>query len=450
MRITKRVFTDLAIWMMIFGLMIGIVFPWFVIVLGVPREYALRPGFYIACLGAGVMAGLVNWFLARLVVATRIRILAAGMQKVENMLRDINSEDSVQECAYEECAIPIDSEDELGESAKAFNRLVRTLSDSLKTQQAVLSFSDMLAGTLELETLAENSLEMFLDQTSSEGGVIFTESGGELHVAANRGIDDPESVALSDHIQTALRQGKSQKVVLPENVQMEGMLTKFRPREIYVLPATYKQIPLGAVVLGNTNPYQAEELTRMELFRQAFGLALNNALAHDRLQRLAALDPLTGVYNRRFGLGRLHEEFERAVRSSLPVGLLMMDIDHFKHVNDTYGHQVGDRILKSVAGIIKTVLREGDVLVRYGGEEYLAILPAAASEDLILVGERIRRSVEDSAVIEGEQTIRVTISVGGAAFPNQSVEKESTLLHLADESLYRAKETGRNRVIISK
>ena len=270
-----------------------------------------------------------------------------------------------------------------------------------------------------------------------------------MKVAANRGIKNPESVAMSDHIQTALKKGTTQRIPIPSNVQVEGVLAEFRPQEIFVIPATYKKIPLGAVVLGKTEVYHAEEETRLELFRQGFGLALNNVLTHDRLQRLAALDPLTGVYNRRFGLGRLHEEFERSIRSNIPMGLLMMDIDHFKNVNDTYGHQVGDRILKSIASIIRTVLREGDILIRYGGEEFLAVLPAAASEDLMLVGERIRRSVEDSSVIEGQQTIKVTLSLGGAAYPNQSVEKESTLIQLADDSLYQAKETGRNRVIVA-
>jgi diguanylate cyclase (GGDEF)-like protein len=89
-------------------------------------------------------------------------------------------------------------------------------------------------------------------------------------------------------------------------------------------------------------------------------------------------------------------------------------------------------------------------LVRYGGEEFLAILPAAASDDLDLIGERIRRSVEESAHIEDKQTIRVTISIGGAAYPNQNVEKDHALVQLADDSLYQAKETGRNRVIITK
>ena len=127
-----------------------------------------------------------------------------------------------------------------------------------------------------------------------------------------------------------------------------------------------------------------------------------------------------------------------------------MDLDHFKNVNDVYGHQMGDRLLKSSATIIRSVLREGDVLIRYGGEEFLAVLPAASNDDLMLIGERIRRGIEASALMDGEKTVRVTISLGVAAYPNQNVEKEDALLQLADESLYKAKQTGRNQVIISE
>ena len=450
MRITKKVFLDLAIYMVAFGLAIGVIFPWFVILLGVPQEIATKPTFYTACLTAGALAGIINFYLARTVVGSRIIILADGMSRVEDKLRELTREGKAELCSYEDCSIPIDSEDIIGESAQIYNRLVKTLADSLQTQQAVSNFSDMLASTLELDTLALNSLQMSMEHSGSNGGAIFYDEACKMKAAAVLGIKDPEMVAASDHIQVALRRGQTQKIALPQGVQMEGVLADFRPGEILVLPASYKGVPLGVTVLGKTGSYQEEELTRLELFRQGFGLALNNALAHDRLQRLAALDPLTGVYNRRFGLGRLHEEFERSIRSTIPLGLLMLDIDHFKSVNDTYGHQAGDRILKSIAAIIKSILREGDILVRYGGEEFLAILPAAASEDLELIGERIRRSVEESSHPYDSQTIRVTISIGGAAFPNQNVEKESALLQLADDSLYKAKETGRNRVIVAK
>ena len=449
MRITKKVFTDLAILMIAFGVAIGVVFPWFVTILGVPKSIAMKPGFYIACLSAGALAGIINYFLAHSVVGSRIVILAKGMANIEIKLRDLTTAGKAELCNYEDCSITIDSEDVIGESAQIFNRLVKTLAASLQTQKAVSTFSDMLAGTLDIETLAINSLEMFLENSGSNGGAVYYDEIGELKVAANLGLKDPAKVAESDHIKIALRRGQTKKITLPKGIQMEGILADFHPSEILVLPASYKEVPLGAVVLGKTGSYQQEELVRLELFRQNFGLALNNALAHDRLQRLAALDPLTGVFNRRFGLSRLHEEFERSIRSSIPLGLLMLDIDHFKSVNDTYGHQVGDRILKSISSIIRTILREGDILVRYGGEEFLAILPAASSDDLRLIAERIRRSAEESSHPEGKQTIRVTVSIGGAAYPNQNVEKESTLLLLADKALYQAKETGRNRVVVA-
>jgi two-component system cell cycle response regulator len=216
-----------------------------------------------------------------------------------------------------------------------------------------------------------------------------------------------------------------------------------------VYPVTYKNQPLGVVVLATPSAFSSDQTSLIDLFFQGLGLALNNAIAHDRLQHLAALDPLTGIYNRRFGLGRLHEEFGRAVRMSAPLGVLMLDIDHFKAVNDTYGHLIGDRVLKSVSAIVRSSLREGDVLLRYGGEELLAVMPAASSVDLRDTAERLRQAVEDSSVADGEKTVRVTLSAGGAAYPAHAVDREDGLIQLADEALYRAKEGGRNCVEIA-
>ena len=127
----------------------------------------------------------------------------------------------------------------------------------------------------------------------------------------------------------------------------------------------------------------------------------------------------------------------------------MLDLDHFKSVNDTYGHQVGDRLLTSVAGIVSSMLREGDILVRYGGEEFLVVLPAASSENIRAIGERVRRAVEESSLVDGSQTVRITISVGGAAVPHQNVHGEESLIEFGDEALYIAKQAGRNRVEIA-
>jgi diguanylate cyclase (GGDEF)-like protein len=184
-------------------------------------------------------------------------------------------------------------------------------------------------------------------------------------------------------------------------------------------------------------------------FQTDLGLALSNALSHDRLQRLAALDPLTDAYNRRFGLVRLQEEFGRALRVSGPLGVLMVDLDHFKAVNDTYGHLVGDRLLRAVAGSIRRVSREGDVLMRYGGEEFLMVVPGAAMTDLSELAERIRRSVAATEVMDGERRVSVTASIGGAAYPQHEVASATELVERADSSMYTSKEMGRDRVTLA-
>ncbi len=207
-------------------------------------------------------------------------------------------------------------------------------------------------------------------------------------------------------------------------------------------------MPLGVVILATPSQFERDGIALLEQFRADLGLAVNNALAHDRLERLAAVDPLTDAYNRRFGLARLREEFSRAVRAESPLGLLMLDLDHFKAVNDTYGHLVGDRVLRAVAAACRRVVREGDVLIRYGGEEFLVLLPGAGALDLAEVGERIRRAVGETSVEDGGQRVGVTVSLGGATYRDTSVSMDA-LVALADAALYDAKEGGRNRLVVA-
>jgi diguanylate cyclase (GGDEF)-like protein len=166
------------------------------------------------------------------------------------------------------------------------------------------------------------------------------------------------------------------------------------------------------------------------------------------VQKLAAIDPLTNVYNRRFGLSRLHEEFVRSVKQNTALAVLMIDIDHFKQVNDVYGHTVGDRVLRSIAASVRSQLREGDILIRLGGDEFMVVLLGASRSDALEVGEAIRRQVSEKHIKYGEQLIQVTLSIGGASFPEVDVEYEKELVEAADQALYRVKESGRNKVSV--
>ncbi|MCA1962208.1 MAG: sensor domain-containing diguanylate cyclase [Desulfomonile sp.] len=447
-RLTRKVFADLAIWMIGFGLLMGTVFPFFVAAMGVPSSLVLTWWFFAACISAGIVVGAVNIGIARVVIGSRLRVLSQRMGMVETNLRDLARNGDLEKCTPQECFVEIDSEDELGESALAFNHLVEALTFAHQTEAAVRGFIEVLASQLELELLTNQALEQLIQHTGASAGAILVETDGELHVSASYGIKSPKKLAVNDHVRRALRVETRQVVSVPEDVVVQGVLADFRPREVIVAPLCYKHVPLGVLVLASVGSFSGEVRTRVDLFCQSLSLALNNALAHDRLQRLAAIDPLTGVYNRRFGMARLHEEFGRAVRQSIPLGVLMFDIDHFKGVNDTYGHLFGDRVLSRVGKLSRSVTREGDIIIRYGGEEFLAVLPAASREDVRDVGERLRRMVAEASVKDGDQSISVTISVGGTSYPEIDVEGEQELVKLADEALYSAKESGRNRVIV--
>jgi diguanylate cyclase (GGDEF)-like protein len=187
-------------------------------------------------------------------------------------------------------------------------------------------------------------------------------------------------------------------------------------------------------------------------------IALSLQTAKD-LQRIDLLesenvtDPLTKIYNRRYLDRRIEEEVARSKRYSLDLSILMLDIDHFKRVNDTYGHQVGDTILRILSDLVKADIRDLDVAARYGGEEFLVICTNTAVDGAALVAERLRQLVElhlfqffDAS--GGSQTIQISISIGVAGF-SPSVDSKEKLIQTADQALYRAKEDGRNRVIIA-
>ena len=226
------------------------------------------------------------------------------------------------------------------------------------------------------------------------------------------------------------------------------MLTHFYPSEVFIEPIEFKGVNLG-VLIAATGANVADEHTErlLELFSRSIGLAINNAMTHSKFQRLAAIDGLTNIYNRRFGMDRLKEDFSRAVRDSSSLTVAMVDIDHFKRVNDTYGHLVGDKAIVLTTSIIKNSLRDGDIVIRYGGEEFLIILHGAGSDDAVTVCERIRHKVQDSILKEGDQQINLSVSIGIAAYPEQTVSKEMELIDMADQALYHAKNTGRNKVI---
>ena len=165
------------------------------------------------------------------------------------------------------------------------------------------------------------------------------------------------------------------------------------------------------------------------------------------LDRLASTDPLTGIYNRRFFLQRMEEEMSRASRHMSPISLLYIDVDLFKSINDTHGHQAGDAVLKQLARIMLRLLRKSDIVGRIGGEEFMIMLPDTDGAAGQIIAERLRKRVENTPFLFNDVSIDVTVSLGVYSSPDPEAIGVDEFVNRADAALYEAKEGGRNRVV---
>jgi diguanylate cyclase (GGDEF)-like protein len=178
-------------------------------------------------------------------------------------------------------------------------------------------------------------------------------------------------------------------------------------------------------------------------------LALNNLALNDALREQAIRDGLTGLYNRHYLEERLVQEVNRAGRQHVLLAVIMLDIDHFKRINDTYGHAAGDHVLRELGALIRRLVRPSDIPCRYGGEEFVLFLPEMSRGIAEARAEALRVAVQSLKLeVEGRTLGEITVSAGLAMFPDHG-EEPTTLLRAADEALYRAKELGRNRVVVA-
>jgi diguanylate cyclase (GGDEF)-like protein len=227
--------------------------------------------------------------------------------------------------------------------------------------------------------------------------------------------------------------------------------------EIPVIMLTVKE-DLGAKVKGLTEgasdyltkPFHNEELVaRVRVHLKLKQLQDELRLKNAKLEELSRLDALTQISNRRHFMEVLESEFARAQRYTATLSLVMLDVDHFKLVNDTWGHVAGDDALIGVTNAARALLRKCDHAARYGGEEFALLLPETPLEGARIVAERIRRSVSEVVIAQPLGEFSVTVSLGIATFPGTGIANPSELVRQADEALYAAKRAGRNQVCVA-
>ena len=229
------------------------------------------------------------------------------------------------------------------------------------------------------------------------------------------------------------------------------------PKSVAVLPLARRDRVMGLLTLGSADAqryrpgYGTDFVTHLAA---VVAVCLENVTYSERLKHMGLTDALTGVHNRRYFEQRLREEVSRCLRQGSALACVLLDIDHFKRINDTHGHQEGDRVLREVAFRIKNQLRLSDALARYGGEEFAALLASADEKLGRHIGERVRRAVNQAPFRLGDGSqLPVTLSVGIAVLPggaqrNAGETAAVSLVERADQALYRAKQGGRDRVCV--
>jgi two-component system cell cycle response regulator len=197
-------------------------------------------------------------------------------------------------------------------------------------------------------------------------------------------------------------------------------------------------------------PFDAFELkARLDVGRRILDLQRQLLSAYEEMRHRATHDALTGVYNRGAILEQLQLEWLRAQRDGGTLGVIMCDLDHFKRVNDAYGHPAGDAVLREAARRMRSVMRSYDAVGRYGGEEFLIVIPRCSQDTICSLAERLREAIAGEAVSIGSTALPISMSIGVSVRDEQRDVEPHALLHAADAALYKAKHAGRNRVVFS-
>jgi len=218
------------------------------------------------------------------------------------------------------------------------------------------------------------------------------------------------------------------------------------------LPLTVEGEILGCISLNSDQPnaFDAQDLQFLSVIGYQMAATLKHFQRFSSIKNIAIYDTLTGLYNRRYFEEKLGVDAQKSFHGGTPLSLVMVDLDHFKKVNDAFGHTEGDQVLCKISSLLKNSVRKKDTVARYGGEEFILILPEAGLEESFVIAERIRRLVERTSFEVGQAQVNLTVSMGISHFPSHRAKSKEELIKMADRALYDAKRGGRNKVCIFK
>lgn len=398
----------------------------------------LGKGLIVAAL-VGLLISLVVTYFIRSDISRPMNILVEGMERFGKGELDIS--------------VDIQTGDQFEKLGEGFNHMADGV---FKREQRLMkhnAVAKLLMSTLNLSELLDETLRVVVDVSGSQVGVIYLwdQTGERLVCNARYG---------TQHDLSPLKLGEGypgraakDKVILIEpfvadmpEATIESGFSKGAPNEVAYIPLVYKERLLGVMVLGSIDKYEEDEIQLFGYLADQISIALDNAIMHHHVQELSITDGLTGLYNRRYINERMEELWARSVRHSEPMTVILADIDNFKSINDTYGHDRGDDVIRRISEIYTAASRQEDLVARYGGEEFLVVLANTDSADALVLAERICQMAREAEYEWADR--KITLSIGIATSPAITAANYVELVKYADQAMYQAKVSGKDKVVV--
>jgi len=351
------------------------------------------------------------------------------------------------------------AEASLADRGEALQEEIVRNNAALEHLEKIRKFHDLtslLITTLNPKELLQKALDRVVELSDSEIGGIYLldQNDQEVRPFVFHGVSvsSMNAVGLHDTLPAQVIADKKTRHIqeMPEEcaLAIDFGFGKSCPKELLLLPMLSKGKALGMIILGSLGRYAEEDLEVLSHMANQISIMLENALANEEMERLSVCDGLTELYNRRHLNETLEIEVKKVQRHGHNIGLLIMDVDHFKNINDEFGHPIGDMVLMEVSRTMHNHVREIDVLGRFGGEEFMVIMPSTNLEGALVTAEKIRQAIAaiDLTALGAKP---VTISIGAATYIENSISTAEEFVQLADKALYTAKSNGRNQCCVS-